>query len=175
MAHHINERRQYTAKLALELLEERQQVWSLYCAIAGLQPFTGDEPLAPRIRDFCQLLIDYISLGHFGIYQRINDGTERRRKVLDTAADIYTRIAQTTDAALAFNDRYEKLAAEALRARLAEDLSRLGEELATRIELEDRLLAAMVSGAVTKPMAAVLGPVHAGAAPVLSNPDGKAR
>lgn len=145
MAENIHDRRDHTTKIVRELLKERQQVWSLYCAIAGLQPFTGDEPVGPRIREFCQLLIDYISLGHFGIYQRINDGTERRRIVLETATEVYPRIAATTDAALAFNDRYEKLAAEVLRTRLAEDLSQLGEELATRIELEDRLLAGMIS------------------------------
>lgn len=145
MAENINERRQQTNKIVRELLEERQQVWSLYCAIAGLQPFTEDDRVAPKVREFCQLLIDYISLGHFGIYQRINDGTERRRRVLETAAEIYARIAATTDAALTFNDRYERLAAESLRHHLAEDLSQLGEELATRIELEDRLLAGMMS------------------------------
>ena len=145
MAPNLNDRRQYTSKIVQELLDERQQLWSLYSALAARQPFTGNEPLAPKIREFCQLLIDYISLGHFGIYQRINDGTERRRVVLDAAAEVYSRIAETTDAALAFNDRYEKLAPEALRERLAEDLSCLGEALATRTELEDRLVDGMLS------------------------------
>jgi regulator of sigma D len=145
MAESINERRQNTSKIVRELLDERRQVWSLYCAIGEMQPFAADQPLESRLQEFCQLLIDYTSLGHFGIYQRIVDGTERRRKVLEVAEQIYDRIAETTNAAVEFNDKYEELAGDELRAQLAEDLSRLGEELAIRSDLEDQLVKAMVS------------------------------
>ncbi|CAI8945525.1 sigma D regulator [Methylocaldum szegediense] len=141
----INERRQNTNRMIKELLEERRQVWALYCAIAGMKPFTGEQPLRPKIQEFCQLLIDYISLGHFGIYQRIIDGAERRRKVLEVAESIYPRIAETTDAAVNFNDKYETLAEDELKTHLENDLSKLGEELATRIELEDRLISSMIT------------------------------
>jgi regulator of sigma D len=141
----VNERRHHTNKMIEELLEERRQVWSLYCAIAGMKPFSGDQPLRSKIQEFCQLLIDYISLGHFGIYQRIIDGTERRRKVLEVAENIYPRIAETTDAAVDFNDKYEALTEDALRVHLEDDLSKLGEELAVRIELEDQLISSMIA------------------------------
>lgn len=141
----INERRQNTNQMIKELLEERRQVWSLYCAIAGMKPFTAEQPLRPKVQEFCQLLIDYISLGHFGIYQRIIDGTERRRKVLEVAENIYPRIAETTDAAVDFNDRYETLAEDELKTHLEDDLSKLGEELAMRIELEDQLISSMIA------------------------------
>jgi regulator of sigma D len=141
----INERRQNTNQMIKELMEERRQVWSLYCAIAGMKPFTVEQPLRPKVQEFCQLLIDYISLGHFGIYQRIIDGTERRRKVLEVAEHIYPRIAETTDAAVDFNDKYETLAEDELKTHLENDLSKLGEELAMRIELEDRLISSMIN------------------------------
>ncbi|MGX2041923.1 sigma D regulator [Methylocaldum sp. MU1018] len=140
-----NERRQNTNQMIRELLEERHQVWSLYCTIAGMKPFTAARPLESKVQEFCQLLIDYISLGHFGIYQRIIDGSERRRKVLSLAEEIYPRIAETTDAAVEFNDKYEKLTGSALETELEPDLSKLGEELAMRIELEDRLIGTMMA------------------------------
>ena len=90
-------------------------------------------------------MIDYISLGHFGIYQRIIDGRERRRKVIEVAEIIYPRIAEATSVAVDFNDKYEYLSGEPLRLNLAVDLSLLGEELARRIELEDQLISTMMS------------------------------
>ena len=145
MAESINDRRENTGKLIQELLEERQQVWSLYCKLGAMQPFSDDQPLDSKLQEFCQLLIDYISLGHFGVYQRITNGSERRKKVLELAERIYPRIAEATDAAVDFNDKYEALAGEPRREQLAQDLSRLGEELAMRNDLEDQLLSAMCS------------------------------
>jgi regulator of sigma D len=145
MTESITERRQNTGKIVQELLEERRQVWSLYCELGGMQPFMADQPLDGKLQEFCQILIDYISLGHFGVYQRIGDGTERRRRVLEVAERIYPRIAGATDVAVDFNDKYEKLSGDSVRAQLAEDLSKLGEALAIRSDLEDQLLAAMTS------------------------------
>jgi regulator of sigma D len=145
MAETLHERREHTRALVKELLDERRQMWSLYCALGNMQPFTGEQSPDAQVQEFCQLLVDYISLGHFGLYQRLTDGTERRRRVLEVAEDIYPRIVAAADVAVEFNDKYENLAGNALRAHLADDLSRLGEELATRIELEDRLLEVMVS------------------------------
>ena len=145
MSDNVQERREQTHHIIGELLTERRQVWSLYCAIGEMQPFTAGELLDTKLREFCQLMIDYISLGHFGIYQRIHDGTERRQQVREVAERVYDRLAEATDAAVAFNDKYESLSGEALSADLAEDLSKLGEALAARNELEDQLLAAMES------------------------------
>ena len=61
------------------------------------------------------------------------------------AESIYPRIAETTDAAVNFNDKYETLAEDELKTHLENDLSKLGEELAMRIELEDRLISSMIN------------------------------
>ena len=140
-----SERRQQTRAMIHELLQERQQVWSLYCTVAGLQPFSPDKPVDSLLQEFCQVLVDYISLGHFGIYQRITDGKERRSKVIRKAEEIYPRIAKATDSAIKFNDKYEKLSGAAILSSLSLDLSLLGEELAARIELEDQLIETMVA------------------------------
>jgi regulator of sigma D len=147
MTGNMLERRHQTSQMVRELLDERRQVWTLFCEIGAMQPFGGQQKLAleTKLQEFCQLLIDYISLGHFGIYQRIIDGSERRCKVLEVAERIYPCIAEATDAAVEFNDKYERLPGRSLVAQLGEDLSRLGEALARRNELEDQLITAMVS------------------------------
>ncbi len=138
-----SERRVQTGRMIEELLQERRQMWHLYCEVAELKPFDQhQEPLEQILDRFCQVLIDYISLGHFGIYRRIIEGTERRRSVVEAAERFYPRIAEATEVALKFNDQYEN-AQLTDHDVLRRELSKLGEALATRIELEDRLIDAM--------------------------------
>ena len=141
----VSERRQLTNKLIRELLEERREVWSKYCELGSMQPYGTDKPVEIAVQKFCQILIDYISLGHFGVMQRIADGSERRQRVIHLAEKIYPRIAEATEAAVQFNDTYESVDGTSLRMSLAHDLSKLGEELATRFELEDQLIGSMMS------------------------------
>jgi len=56
----------------------------------------------------------------------------------------YTTLFRSTDIAIDFSDRYEAANGERLQNHLAEDLSTLGEEVTTRIELEDQLIIAML-------------------------------
>lgn len=133
------ERRQQATQLIEELKNERHQVWSMYCHVADLKPFTANTKVKKNIQKFSQLLVDYISLGHFGIYERLINGKERRNAVLEIAEKIYPELSKTTDAALAFNDKYENTETNLNTESLAQDLSVLGEQLAVRIELEDKL------------------------------------
>ena len=52
---------------------------------------------------------------------------------------------EITEEVVEFNDRYEVLTPEKLAGGLSEDLSRVGETLAVRFELEDRLFAALLA------------------------------
>ncbi len=137
------ERRTGTQELVEKLTNERAEVFILFNQVAGLQPYTSDKPIQKLLQEFCQVLIDYIAAGHFTLYERILNGTERRQGVVRLAEKLYPRIAKTSDSAVEFNDKYdcedhcEKL------DTLWSDLSRLGEELATRIELEDQLTEAL--------------------------------
>lgn len=135
--------REQTKQLVDELLQERQQVWRLYCSVAGMEPFTPNKSIEELVQEFCQMLVDYISLGHFGIYQRILDGSERRRQIIEAAEKYYPGIAEATEVALAFNDKYEKLTPALILNGLSRDLSEVGEKLAERIELEDALIQRM--------------------------------
>ncbi len=139
------ERRQQTLKLAQELVQERGQLWALHEQLLNMQPYTEEQALEPVARQFCQILVDYISLEHFGIYHHLLDGSERRRGVLELAEKIYPRIVETTDIALDFNEKCESFSPQDLRQQLAGELALLGEELAIRIELEDRLIDAMTA------------------------------
>ncbi|BCX80867.1 regulator of sigma D [Methylomarinovum caldicuralii] len=138
-----NERRLQTSHIIEELLAERRQMWQLYWELAEMKPFDKHkEPLEQILDRFCQVMIDYISLGHFGVYRRIIEGTERRQRVLEAAEKYYPAIAEATEVALKFNDQYEN-AHLTDHDVLHQALSELGEALATRIELEDKLLSAM--------------------------------
>jgi len=133
------ERRQYNQHLVSELQEERHQVWSLYCKVAEQKPFSCSSKTQSLLTQFSQLLIDYVSLGHFGVYERLLSGTERREAILSEAKRIYPEFSRTTEAVITFNDKYDdnkqKLSVDGLES----DLSSLGENLAKRIELEDNL------------------------------------
>ncbi len=138
------ERRQQTYQLIAKLKNERHEVWRLYCEIAKLKPFKLNSELKNSLAQFSQMLIDYISLGHFSVYEHLLAGTERRDGVLSVANQIYPELSQTTDVAISFNDKYEASEKMSLVDELELDLSVLGENLAKRIELEDKFCSLMV-------------------------------
>ncbi len=145
-----NDRRSRTRKEIKQLISERNEVLSLYCNIAGCD---GDRNLdvntldLETLQEFCQILIDYIATGHFELYRRISEGEERRTDMVKLADAIYPRIEQTTKMAVDFNDMFDGGTefSDSLKQKLPESLSKLGEELATRIELEDQLINTLLS------------------------------
>ena len=137
------ERRQGSQALVAKLVTERTQMLATFCRLAGIEPYTAVTPVQKLIQEFCQILVDYVAAGHFALYERILEGKERRQEVADIAGEIYERIARSTQNALDFNDKYDCGDHCTALDSLSQDLSRLGEDLALRIELEDRLLSAM--------------------------------
>jgi regulator of sigma D len=141
----LTERRGRTREVIGNLIAERQALLVAYCEVAGLEPYHPDKPVRALLQRFCQLLVDYVAMIHFELYNRIAEGTERRGRVLQVAAQVYPRLAATTDSAIEFNDRYEVLTPEKLSRWLPEDLSELGQTLAARFELEDRLFESLLA------------------------------
>jgi regulator of sigma D len=133
------ERRQNNQNLVLQLQKERQQVWSLYCKVAELKPFSCSSNTQSILTQFSQLLIDYVSLGHFGLFDRVISGNERRAAILSAAKNLYPEFSKTTEDVISFNDRYDDNAHPLNVDTLEADLSLLGESLAKRVDLEDRL------------------------------------
>jgi len=139
------ERRQYNQHLVQELHKERQQVWSLYCKVAEQKPFSCSTRTQSLLTEFSQLLIDYVSLGHFGIFEYLISGSERREAVLSEAKNIYPDFSRTTEAVISFNDKYDHHNQKFSIDKLETDLSSLGESLAKRLELEDNLCKLVLS------------------------------
>ncbi len=142
----LRSRRTRSRELADRLVKQRKEMLVVFWRLAGLEPF-GPEPnpaaAQKDLQEFCQLLVDYIATGHFVLYERIINGNERRKAVADLAQELLPRISKATDAALQFNDKYDCGDHCEITPNLKDDLSRIGEELALRAELEDRLLSAM--------------------------------
>ena len=140
-----NERRSRSAELIEHMLKERRQLLALLFQITDLGSHELEDSDRDVFDEFCQVLVDYIAAGHFGLYARIAEGTERRKSVAELAARIYPRIEQTTEIALAFNERFDPNKPEALEfTGIEEILSNLAEHITTRIELEDQLISRML-------------------------------
>lgn len=145
------ERRDYTRDQIAKLLDERQEMLVLFCELAGVIPSQLDEtisigkPVNQKIREFCQKMIDYIAAGHFAIYDRLANGGERRQEVRDAAAVVYSGIEDTTDIAIAFNDKYDDHDHQLDFSNFQNDLSMLGESMSNRADYEDRLIDTLIS------------------------------
>jgi len=145
------ERRARLTNAIDSLVKLRQEVVVSYCQLAGVSSFANrnveeHSVEGDRLRRFCQIMVDYTAMGHFEVYQRIIEGKERRRTVKEAAAEVYPGIAETTDYLIDFNDKYdgfEKLEGDVVGTMLAGDLSKLGEMIAIRGELEDQILTAL--------------------------------
>lgn len=136
------ERRTGSQELVQKLISERTEMLVLYCRLAGLDT-KGERRHTPAVKllqEFCEVMVDYLAAGHFSLYERIVNGNERRLPFFKLAGQLYPRIAETTQAALDFNDKYDGKNGLELSMSFDDDLSQLGELLANRIEMEDRLL-----------------------------------
>lgn len=123
-------------------LSERQTLLVKYCELAGLPPFESNKNSLPDyavITEFCQILIDYLSAGHFEVYDEIVEqcsGTDSA----DLANRLYPQITETTQTLVDFNDKYSNLPANSEFVGFDNDLSELGSTLENRMELEDELI-----------------------------------
>ena len=139
-----NERRARTRKEIKQLIEERNSVLSQYYNLAKYTEAAGNDNhnIPELLEEFCQELVDYMAKGHFELYRRIEEGNERRDEIVQLAAKIMPRINDTTQIAIAFNDMYDNI--ENIKGEVLEKLpvylAKLGEELATRIDLEDQII-----------------------------------
>ena len=141
------DRRSETRSLIDRMLSQRQKMLVLFERCAGVEPYANERPNDELLQEFSQILVDYIASGHFGLYERISEGKERRRGIVELAEQLYPRIANTTQVAVEFNDIYEKSNGRAIEGDLLKMLSKLGEELAVRIDLEDQLISEMLESA----------------------------
>ena len=119
-------------------LGERKQLLILYCQLAGVNYQSVHAlPDAAEVNEFCALLMDYLSVGHFEVYEMLVNDDEGGQALKQR---VFPLISQTTDQALDFNDQFGA-GFTTENAKVFEDaVTRLGEALADRFELEDQLI-----------------------------------
>lgn len=120
-------------------LKERQDLLVLFCKLSAQKGAPFSEETEVTLRNFCQILVDYVSAGHFEVYEQlVNEGHEYDdQEGLSVAKVQYKTIDATTEFILDFNDKYQET--DDL-GELLQDLSKLGESLATRFEAEDKMI-----------------------------------
>lgn len=127
-------------------LEMRQALIIAYWKIAGVQsnntkPAITGLPEPKELQSFCQDLVDYISEGHFKIYDRVmqewqSTGFTPTQEIDET----YFKIVGTTEPILDYTDQYADVSEDDPLETFNDDLSKLGEVLEDRFEREDELI-----------------------------------
>ena len=121
-------------------LQERQELLVDYCSLSDIRDFDeSNGEHTEKTRKFCQILVDYISAGHFEVYEQlVKEGEDfDDQQALETAAQLYKVIDYTTEKLMDFNDKYQET--DDLSA-LITDLSLAGEQLVSRFEAEDFMI-----------------------------------
>lgn len=127
-----------------ELIERwrlsRQTLLVQYCeASDSLDGDLVSDQAKKSLQGFCQLLVDYASAGHFEVYyQLIREAEEYQDGGAEAAKVLLPQIVASTEAAMEFNDKYATGKVDI--SKLSINLSKLGEILETRFELEDQLI-----------------------------------
>ena len=133
------ERRNATKQQIEHMLAERQQLFALLLQLSNLKVDSLESQDEELLAELCEVVVDYVAAGHFGLYERIAKGKERRQDVASIAKNIYPQVEQSTQQALEFSEKYSTCNKKNY-TNLTNDLSSLGIILAMRIELEDQLI-----------------------------------
>lgn len=120
-------------------LQERHELVSAYSVLdEAPQPAVAN---AAAVQKFCEILVDYVSAGHFEVYEQLTSEAKAFGDIrgLELAKQIYPRIEAITEAALVFNDHCDN-GDNRDSVSLNAELKRLGQMLHERFELEDCLI-----------------------------------
>lgn len=120
----------------------RKQLLVAYYNLVGIKP--GKESFVrlneKALDDFCQNLVDYLSAGHFNIYERIISEMEGSSP-LSSATKLYPQLEANT---LQIMEYYDSSLENAIDhdnvIEFQQALSGIGEALAARFTLEDELV-----------------------------------
>lgn len=140
-----NPKKQYAAVEALltRWLRERRALLGSYTEmVVARQGDLGEKTLKKHQRALCQLLVDYVSAGHFEVYhQLINEAESFDDGSCALAEKLLPAIGDTTEVILAYEEKYG--GEPHSQKKLKRDLSALGEVLESRFVLEDQLIAGL--------------------------------
>jgi len=119
----------------------RQLLLRAYCQLSRCLSSASTKPSQQNVESFCQLLIDYASFGHFCIYERLLNVLSLEGSSDSHVDTVFSELQTTTEAMLQFNDIHETDEHFVEEIRFAKLLSRIGEVIAQRLDLEDDLVA----------------------------------
>jgi regulator of sigma D len=130
-------------ELLTRWLKERRALLGKYTEIVVMLDGLADEkPLAQRQTALCELLVDYVSVGHFEVFhQLINEAESFDDGSCVLAEKLMPAIGATTEVILAYEEKYGSTRGQL--EKLKRDLSALGEVLESRFVLEDQLIAGL--------------------------------
>ncbi len=96
-----------------------------------------------HLNNFCSSLLDYVSAGHFAVYEQLVRGAEEAgdERALELSQQVIPRIETITQFAVIFNDYYGANHKRTLKENVMHSrLLKLGGLLLERFELEDCLI-----------------------------------
>ena len=146
----LTERVRGSNKLVDRWLHVRKHLLVAYYNLVGIKP--GKESFMrlneKALDDFCQSLVDYLSDGHFNIYERIIREMEGTTPYL-AASKLYPLLEANTQQIM---DYYDSALENAIDhdnyLEFQQALSDLGEALEERFTLEDKLIALVLDNDV---------------------------
>jgi len=122
-------------------LKQRQHLIETWVELRDLEEYTQMD--TPKIQHLCELLVDYVSVGHFNVYEQLALEAQEFKddSALKMLNELMPEIDESTEVALEFNDKYDtqKHVSAQLEA-LPCSMKTLAVVMAERFQLEDRLI-----------------------------------
>lgn len=147
----LTERVRGSNKLVYRWLHVRKHLLVAYYNLVGIKPGKeSHEAKRKALDDFCQSPVDYLSAGHFSIYERILHKLEGNGQ-LARAAKIWPQLEANTQQIM---DDYDSSLETAIDhdnyLEFQQVLSDIGEALEARFVLEDKLILLVLDAARVK-------------------------
>ena len=138
----LTERVRGSNKLVDRWLHVRKHLLVAYYNLVGIKP--GKESFMrlneKALDDFCHNLVEYLSAGHFTIYERIINEMEGASPLL-AATQLYPQLeANTVELMNYYDSSLENAIDDDNCLEFQQALSDIGEALAARFMLEDKLI-----------------------------------
>ncbi|AWK14771.1 Rsd/AlgQ family anti-sigma factor [Candidatus Fukatsuia symbiotica] len=125
-------------------LQARKKLLVTYCTVIGVKQPKAEHASFDKkaLEDFFQNLMDYLSSGHFKIYDTIIEQTEGQSSPkMALKSKIYPALKDNTQDIMEFHDNYIDTNVDQDRyLEFNQTLSALGQALDTRFQLEDQLI-----------------------------------
>lgn len=122
-------------------LADRKELVEQYIALKDRT--APDSSLQQQLNIFCSALLDYVSAGHFSVYEQLVRGAQEAgdERALELMSQVMPRIETITQFALIFNDYYGAQTRRPLKEEVMQSrLLKMGGLIVERFELEDCLI-----------------------------------